>query len=164
MANKKMGRGILVIVLVFVMLLAGCATSVKANFSGKSENITVGVKNFTSVGLVFVECVVNKGSGERVTYDALLKAAAEKDADAIVNVNIDVKREGLRVLMFLFNPVETWYGSALAIKYTETMLERTAPVSNDKTGIPAAEVKAKSPAKVSGETIYLDFNKNVTIK
>jgi hypothetical protein len=122
--------------LVFVALgLAGCATTIKENFSGKSENITVGAKDFTSVGLVFVEGVVTSGNGEKITYDALMKAAAEKDADAIVNVAIDVKREGLRFLRFLFNPIETWYGSALAIKYTDAISERDAPVSNDKEGI-----------------------------
>jgi uncharacterized protein YbjQ (UPF0145 family) len=115
--------------------LSGCATTMKDNFSGKSENITVGAKDFTAVDLVFVETVVAKGNGEKVTYDALMKAAAEKDADAIVNVSIDVKKSGTKFLWFYLNPQETWYGSALAIKYTESIRERDAPLSNDKGGI-----------------------------
>jgi hypothetical protein len=122
--------------LVFTVIgLGGCATTLKENFSGKSENITVGAKDFAAVGLVFVEAVVTKGNGEKMTYDALMKAAAEKDADAIVNVAIDVKKDGTKFLWFYINPQETWYGSALAIKYTESIHDRDAPLSNDKGGI-----------------------------
>jgi hypothetical protein len=158
--TEKTIKRIPVIPLVFAIALAGCATSVKENFSGKSENITVGAKDFTAVGLVFVETVVTDGNGEKITYDALMKAAGEKDADAIVNVAIDVKREGIKILRFLFNPVETWYGSALAIKYTEAIRERDAPVSGDKGGLQATvgSNKGGNQAKGEGEKQYLGFN------
>jgi uncharacterized protein YbjQ (UPF0145 family) len=145
--NKKLfTSGILGVALVFaiaVIGLGGCATTMKENFSGKSENITVGVKDFTAVDLVFVETVVTKGNGEKITYDALMKAAAEKDADAIVNVTIDVKKDGTKFLWFYLNPRETWYGSALAIKYTESIHDRDAPISNDKGGIQTSGTSEK---------------------
>jgi hypothetical protein len=157
--TKKTIRRRSVIALALVIALAGCATSVKENFSGKSENITVGAKDFTPVGLVFVETVVTKGNGEKMTYDALMKAAAAKDADAIVNVTIDVKTEGTACLKFLFNPVETWYGSALAIKYTEAIRERDAPVSDDKGGVQAIVTndKGENQAIAADEKIHLSF-------
>jgi hypothetical protein len=138
--GKLFLTGILTITLVFIIIgLGGCATTTKENFSGKSENVTVGAKDFSALGLVFVEAVVTRGNGEKVTYDSLMKAAAEKGADAIVNVAIDVKKEGTKFLWFYFNPIETWYGSALAIKYTETIHD--GPLSDDKGGIQASRKK-----------------------
>jgi len=69
-----------------------------------SGNVVVAAKNFDSMGIVFAE-----GNGYRTTYNALMKAAAQKGADAIINVNISSTG--------IFN--RTWSGSATAISYLD---------------------------------------------
>jgi hypothetical protein len=75
-------------------------------------NVPVAVKNFESMGIVFAESTGIAGNGYRATYNALMKAAAQKGADAVINVNIS--STGV-----FFN--RTWSGSATAIKYLDTV-------------------------------------------
>jgi hypothetical protein len=77
-----------------------------------SGSVAVAVKDFESMGIVFAESASATGNGYRATYNALMKEAAKKGADAVINVNIS--STGI-----LFN--RTWSGSATAIKYLETV-------------------------------------------
>jgi len=77
-----------------------------------SGNVAVAAKNFESMGIVFAESTAITGNGYRVTYNALMKEAAQKGADTVINVNIS--STGI-----FFN--RTWSGSATAIKYLDTV-------------------------------------------
>jgi len=116
--------------------LTGCVTvdSVSGENQGGFGQIVPAAKDFEGKGLVFTEVsfdIDDKGSrGDVFTYQALLKEAQKLGADAIVNVTIDIKREGSSTERRLFGTKktlgivsgkETWYGSALAIKYTDTI-------------------------------------------
>jgi uncharacterized protein YbjQ (UPF0145 family) len=83
------------------------------------EQIYIPLKDFAPVGLVFSESsrVIdspNSSTGDIFTYEALLKEAGRLQADAIINVVIDRRFENLTNT----HRQETWYGSALAIRYT----------------------------------------------
>jgi len=64
-------------------------------------------------------------AGDMFTYQALLKEAQKVGADAIINVTIDRHIEIIKTVEIVSSQVkqtetkqETWYGSALAIRYT----------------------------------------------
>jgi hypothetical protein len=130
MKKNKLFLGLLA--LAFSLILLGCTTidTVGKENYGTFQNITVPAKDFQSLGLVFSETFFDtdaKGSrGDVFTYNALLKEAQKLGADTIVNVVIDVKKEGANEWFKLFGikkdrgvvqGKETWYGSATAIKY-----------------------------------------------
>ena len=75
-------------------------------------NVALAAKDFEPLGIVFAEASGTSRDGYRATYDALMREAAEKDADAIINVNISSTRSFF---------TRTWSGSALAIKYLDTV-------------------------------------------
>jgi hypothetical protein len=79
-------------------------------------NVAVAVKDFESMGIVFAESSAATGGGYRLTYNALVKEAAKKGADAIINVNISSTGVFFK---------RTWSGSATAIKYLETVSGET---------------------------------------
>jgi len=148
------------IVLALVSVLAGCGTtstsssySMKVPSSGVIRDISITAKDFEPIGLVFVEAVIENGNGEMLTYDALLKAAAARGGNGIVNVMIDVKRErheatSSSMLGGSTSRVtikETWYGSALAIRYTTTPAPN-APMSTDSRSLSASGSGASSSA------------------
>jgi hypothetical protein len=81
------------------------------------DNTAVVVKDFEPLGLVFAESIATGRKGYGTTYDMLMKEAAQKGADAIINVNISPTKG-------VFN--KTWSGSALAIKYLETVSAETS--------------------------------------
>ncbi|MDR0409881.1 MAG: hypothetical protein LBH18_05740 [Spirochaetaceae bacterium] len=121
MANKKL-CGTLAVLLAFGALFTGCATIGKQNIGSIPEITAVPVKDFTSLGIVQTENFVENNKGDVFTYYELLKQAKGLGADAIVNVTIDVKREGIKFLWMYLNPKETWYGSATAIKWADGLL------------------------------------------
>ena len=88
-------------------------------------NVALVVKDFEPLGIVFAEAAGASGNGYRAAYDALIKEAAKKGADAIINVNIS--SSGL-----FFN--RTWSGSALAVKYLDSVLEGYSGIQQ---GLPA---------------------------
>ena len=97
------------------------------NWGVFGEAAIIPVRNFESVGLVFSEATFTindkgqmTGTGT-FTYQALLKEAHKLEADAIINVAIDRKLEKVLDGKKMIKK-ETWYGSALAIKYTDTVL------------------------------------------
>jgi hypothetical protein len=125
------------LLVLFVMIgaaiaLTGCfSTAAQVSFSNDGtfgENILIPAKDFESKGLVFtmVEFVAGTKAfeGEVFTYQALLKEAQKVDADAVINIVIDKKFESMTQGMNT-NQKETWYASALAIKYTTTLKSTT---------------------------------------
>jgi len=131
--KSKMSVWVSFALTVFAVLAAsGCATKqiVSENNGNFGEHTRTPVKDFVSLGLVFTETQLTNSStgtsrGEIFTYQALLKEAQQLGADAIINVVIDKKTETVADIM-ASSTVETWYGSALAIKYTETLKETTS--------------------------------------
>ena len=97
------------------------------NWGTFGEMTLVPMKDFEAVGLVFTEAQFRVDSkkgvfGNVFTYQALLKEAEKLEADAIINVTIDRRIENVTMEKVTFRQ-ETWYGSALAIKYTNTILQ-----------------------------------------
>ena len=81
--------------------------------SGAASGVAIAAKDFEPLGIVFVEDIGGAGrNGYGTTYDALMKEAAQKGADAIINVNVSSTRSSFK---------RTWSGSALAIKYLDTV-------------------------------------------
>ena len=71
---------------------------------------TVAARDFEPLGIVFAESTASNRNGYGVTYEILMREAAQKGADAIINVSISPTSG-------VFN--RTWSGSALAIKYQD---------------------------------------------
>ena len=131
MKNKIKFFGVLVIMVAAVFVFAGCAFMQAApvvaeinyqNWGVFGEAAVIPIKDFESKGLVFTEVsFVVKSDGQiegaTFTYQALLKEAQKLNADAIINVTIDKKVDKVTEGRQSFKR-ETWYGSALAIKYT----------------------------------------------
>jgi hypothetical protein len=140
----------LCVVLVFGLLLSGCATISKESNGGFAQITEVPKKDFTSLGLVLTENVIENNKGQVFTYYELIKQAKELGADAIINVTIDVKREGIKFLWLYLSPKETWYGSALAIKYTQGLLK---DVRTDTTNF--VDDTVVTTQTTSGETIIM---------
>lgn len=147
MKNKLLFIGTLVMFTGIIFSYAACSsepvatttTSVKfSNWGVFGENVILPAKDFESRGLVFIETVFEapayKGIvGEVFTYQALLKEAAKVGADAIINVVIDKKIEDVlssRGTISGSRFQERWYGSALAIKYTDMITDKDAHFNN----------------------------------
>ena len=80
---------------------------------GAISGVAIAAKDFEPLGIVFVEDISGtRRNGYGTTYDALMKEAARKGADAIINVNVSSTRSFFK---------STWSGSALAIKYLDTV-------------------------------------------
>ena len=119
----------IVVLIVFSVIIIGCGTIQAADLSHQNwgtfgEVAKIPVKDFVSLGLIFTEVsfTVDNGmiDGKIFSYQDLCKQAENLGANAIINVTIDKKsemvREGTKQMQ-----KETWYGSALAIKYTDVI-------------------------------------------
>jgi len=121
--------GIIALVTIIGFSMAGCASSdkFKEPISGFTYNIAIPAKDIQIIGIVRVETKVDtNGNGELLTYDALLKAAERAGGNGIANIMIDRLQEYDSTAM---NSTTTWYGSALAIKYTNNNLPPDTPLS-----------------------------------
>ena len=161
-------------------LVMGCTTT-DASISGARDGsfpfIDVAAKDFTGLGLVFAETEVERhrnkdsvtASGEVLTHYALLKEAQKLGADGIVNVIIDIQIDykGVRqklgswTLVDTGDQVEKWFGSALAVKYGNKLIEgdiKSSSISpssgNDGSGGLASGSSDSSP---SGRKWYNPF-------
>ena len=146
MMNKKILPHIMMVVsfVIFIVLGLACATKPEPQKTESQdtssrfhyEDVKTPVKDFVSLGIVFdvstftITSDVNNSSststteGERFMYYRLLEKAHALGADAIVNVSIDKLSSTRRVLQGRkTNTVaeEKWFGTALAIKYTDAI-------------------------------------------
>ena len=116
-ASLSAKKKVLLAVIAFLLLIGflSCRTAGHTRrFDGTpfmgAGNVALAAKDFEPVGIVHAEAVAFRRDGYATTYNALMKEASQKGADAVINVNIS--STGL-----LFN--KTWSGSALAIKYLD---------------------------------------------
>jgi len=125
--KNKLSVWVLFALTIFAALaVTGCGSLFSSTQTGEEnkgnfgEHTRTPVKDFVSLGLIFTETQLTTSSagtsGQVFTYQALLKEAQKLGADAIINVVIDKKSQNSSG-----STIETWYGSALAIKYTETI-------------------------------------------
>ena len=81
------------------------------NVIGNAAGISaVAAKDFEPVGIVFAEAEASRRNGYGTIHDALVREAAQKGADAIINVSIAPTSGVIN---------RTWSGSALAVKYLD---------------------------------------------
>jgi len=144
--NKAI-RILLAIALATSISFIGCSTTSSktvstltggiSNEAGRFEVIRTPAKDFNTLGLVFAEATKNTDDagvrGDVLIYQALLKEAQKLNADYIINVVIDKRVESTMSTSTTSSPLsssssstgmtgkETWYGSAVAIKYTTTL-------------------------------------------
>jgi len=128
--KNKLSVWVLSALTVFAALtVTGCFTTTQSivgeNTGNFGEHTRTPVKDFVSLGLIFTETQLTSSSSEPMqgqvfTYQALLMEAHKLGADAIINVVIDKKTQKSSSITS-GTTIETWYGSALAIKYTETI-------------------------------------------
>ena len=139
MKNNLSILWVLIIIVCAVVFAAGCNTYTSQRQQMSHQNwgvfgeIVVPVKDFEAVGLVFTEVQFQTAAngtinGTVFTYQSLLKEAQKVGAHAIVNVTIDrVTQTQSSATTAEFTSTstrtetETWYGSALAIKYTDAL-------------------------------------------
>ncbi|GBU26613.1 hypothetical protein R84B8_00123 [Treponema sp. R8-4-B8] len=138
---KKLSVFGAVIAIACAAVFTGCSSTNEAQRNsqnwGAFGDVLVPVKDFESKGIVFTEIsfTVNDDGeikGKTFTYQELLKAAQKVGADAIVNVTIDKVVEKVTKEMGFSKDAEikeTWYGSALAIKYTTALTQSDITVS-----------------------------------
>ncbi|GHV75570.1 hypothetical protein AGMMS49942_03910 [Spirochaetia bacterium] len=140
--------GMLALVVAFGVL-TGCSTvnRVSRHYEegGVYQDISVPNKDFQSLGLVFAEYTregdgAGGEKGEVYTFYKLLQEAKKLGADSIVNVKIegnyadhtDLKLGGM---IKKDQPTsKTWFGSATAIKYTDTIKDKKAQAVQVGTG------------------------------
>jgi len=124
-----------------------------ANEGEFGKNVLIPAMEFESRGLVFTETqftITSRGAieGSVFTYQQLLKQAQLLGADAIINVVID-KRIDRQSRGYDTDTVETWYGSALAIKYTrvlKTVTTRGGEVVQEEVYLNGNRVSGASPS------------------
>jgi len=142
MKNKLLVLGAVIAIACIAMFFNGCSTATQRSSQnwGVFGEVLVPIKDFETKGLVFTEIsftVTDNGkvNGKAFTYQELLKEAQKVGADAIVNVTIDRLVEnvteslGFSTRNYL---KETWYGSALAIKYTGAITQSNVTASPNR--------------------------------
>jgi len=138
--NRARSAKVLFLVIAFVAVIGfsmtGCTTTTssrKEPIYGVTYNIAIPAKNIQIVGIVRVEKKVDTyGNGELITYDALLKEAEAVGGNGIVNIMIDrLEKITSTTTTDITSTVTnmTWYGSALAIKFTNENLPPDTPMS-----------------------------------
>jgi len=145
MKNKLSIFGAVIVIACTAVFFNGCSSTATQRSTqnwGSFGEVLVPVKDFESKGLVFTEIsftVTDNGkiNGKAFTYQELLKAAQKVGADAIVNVTIDRLVESVTGSVSSFSTSssstkETWYGSALAIKYTGALTQSSATASPNR--------------------------------
>jgi hypothetical protein len=114
--KKKVIIAVIAVLLLFGFIGRGMAAHTAMTARGypfmRTGDVTLAAKDFESMGIVFTESAASMREGYRQTYNALMKEAAQKGGDAVINITIASKKEsGKRI----------WYGSATAIKYLDTI-------------------------------------------
>ena len=145
MTNRLFLVGMLCVMIAFGLLLAGCtSTDVKSNVAGEYNLVPkLASKDFVPLGLVSVtatETVIispfhftKDVSGERVTFDLLLKEARRlyPETSDIINVRVDRIDQSRTTLVDFFtgsSRTVKYIGNALAIQYTDALEEVRDPL------------------------------------
>ena len=111
--------GVLLLIGIFGCRSAGHARHFEGGAYKGAGNVAVAAKDFEALGIVQAEAAVFGRDGYAAIYNSLVKEAAGKGADAIINITIS--STGI-----LFN--RTWSGSALAIKYLDSVKGESSAV------------------------------------
>ena len=125
------GRFKLILILAAVVL-ASCSTVPKLDttypVSGSTNNAVLAVKDYQTVGIIFVESTEvidgnGNHTGSKITYQMFMKEAQRLNADDVINIKIDINE--VRDLIPSSDGVGTvqrvtynYKGTALAIRYT----------------------------------------------
>jgi uncharacterized protein YbjQ (UPF0145 family) len=136
---------------IFIVLGLACANrpatqdSASENISypmlGSSNNANIAIKDYRTVGIVFVnsqEVYDSNGehTGSKITYEMFMREAAKLGADDVINIKIDANhkvekgKDGSKsktVTTF------TYTGTGLAIKYTDAVSSSSSNRSSDLT-------------------------------
>ena len=118
-----------------IFMLASCAsTDYTVNVAGVSDNVTIVIKDFVTLGIVTVRATeihhsgplgFNKSvTGSKLTYADFMHEAAKLEADDIINIRIDVHHDYIkRPFGWITGWTRTfnYTGTGLAIKYTERL-------------------------------------------
>lgn len=150
----------LAIVVSFFSLVSCSSTSQESTIShsdGIINNSILAVKDYDIVGPIRATAERNfdgfKWSGNKITYDMLLKRAHEMDADDVINIKIDTIIKTTKTSQDNKDIVKKSYNytaNGLAIKYTGTLpvvptINTTTPLkSYDFSGIETEIVKNNS--------------------
>ena len=165
MKNKLTAWVAVTLITSVVLAVTGCTSTTRTKITAENQgefgkHVRTPVKDFVSMGFVFTETMLtnsSKSEGQIFTYQALLKEAHKLGADALINVVIDKKTEMVTSSDFGFGSgtQETWYGSALAIKYTDILRETvtvngvttTSVYFNEDTTVNTGRQNDDAPAK-----------------
>ena len=117
-------------VIVLMLGLSSCTSTAlpEVNFAyphtGGSNNASIVVKDYESLGIIFVkstEVIDGNGNhtGSKITYDMLMLEAKKIGADDVLNVRIDVnQKENFSANGERIGTTFNYTATALAIKYT----------------------------------------------
>ena len=151
--NKKHLIGVTALALLLGFSFTSCKTvevlggGVSAE-RGSYETIRTPAKDFNTLGLVFAEAVKElkdeSVSGDVLIYQKLLQEAKKLNGDYIINVVIDRKFSGTQKkfgrFVIEFKGTEYWYGSAVAIKYTNSLNQSTI----DSSALPGGQTTTRT--------------------
>ena len=157
-SRKEMYMKKLLFLIVGALMLASCTTTdYTGNLAGVSDNVTIVVKNFITLGIVTVQSrevhysgafgFVKNIKGSKITYADLLQEASKLEADDIINVRIDMHsdyKKGVFDWITGWVRTYTYTGSALAIKYTDMMETESDPQLG---GLPKTPEKTRASAR-----------------
>ena len=138
--KKRSLWGMLALLLAFGFVMVNCSTVDSTALSHENvgtftNNPAIPGKDFTSLGLVFSETTYDQDEketkGDIYTYYALLKEVKKLNGDYMINIVIDKKIEStFGETENLIKKKVTWYGSATAIKYTDSLKNSVTTVTS----------------------------------
>jgi len=124
--------GIIAMVAVIGFSVVGCSTNYKTAEKGMVKSLGLPVKDVEILGVVRVQAIETKTGvdGEGITYDALLREAEKLGGNGIINIMIDKQVQQTKFIIFTLKDSTTWFGSALAVRYTNENLSADIPTTN----------------------------------
>ncbi|MDR2480295.1 MAG: hypothetical protein LBD48_13435 [Treponema sp.] len=133
------------LLLPFALASGGCTSiNYTSSVAGVSDYATLVFKSFFVLGTVTASAVethsagpfgfVKSVEGSKVTYNDLVRAAAQMEADDIVDVRIDVNTAGTTSFVDWitgWTRTFTYTGTALAIKYLDMPYQEYSPETTE---------------------------------
>ncbi|MCL2411978.1 MAG: hypothetical protein FWC97_10095 [Treponema sp.] len=126
-ASLSKKKKVIICIAVLLLIAIGCRVAISGirssrnNISMETGNVILMLKDFESLGIVLAEGTSSGRGWHRTAFDALMREAAEKGADTIINVNISSTRNFF---------TRTWSGSATAIKYLDITTDEIKTLSD----------------------------------